>query len=524
MRFLNKFSEFQRENPLCLELPYWEIIDDTVVLADGSLVNGYQLSGVSIETFDTDKINHITLELRTLLSSLPDSSEVSFVLDVNSDYRNLLDEHEAYSKNNPDILEITKERVEKLQALAKENILLKPNLYLFVYNRIDSIKDKKKTSFFSSPKHFQGTKKETHEKRLEALNQLSAQIISSLNSAGISSSALNSQKIVEIIYQFLNPARCKSLKAPKLNNECKTQEFTQEELEKAPSLSLPSLREQLVFSDVVSGYENLFYDGYFYKCITLKTLPEFTCSALISKFYLPFPYRLNVHIQVPEQSKELSSLQAKRRMAHSMSLSQSGRATDLESEAKLSSTEELLREIINTGQKIFYFQFSILLKAKTKEELESQEKLALTRIRELNSAEGLSETVSNFKVFKTLLPFGNTTLARPKRVKTDNLSDFLPVYQPFEGEKDTNPICLFNNREKGLIKYDPFDSKLTNYNVLVTGSSGSGKSFLNNLVLFQYLSQNPNIYIIDIGGSYKKLCEYLGGQYVEIAPPNNEEK
>jgi type IV secretory pathway VirB4 component len=149
MRFLNKFSEFQRENSLCHELPYWEIIDDTVVLADGSLVNGYQLSGVSIETFDTDKINQITLELRTLLSSLPDSSDVSFVFDVNSDYKNLLDEHEAYSKSNSDILEITKQRVEKLQALAKENILLKPNLYLFVYNRLETALEKKKTKSFS---------------------------------------------------------------------------------------------------------------------------------------------------------------------------------------------------------------------------------------------------------------------------------------------------------------------------------------------------------------------------------------
>ncbi|MBI4404131.1 MAG: ATP-binding protein, partial [Deltaproteobacteria bacterium] len=75
----------------------------------------------------------------------------------------------------------------------------------------------------------------------------------------------------------------------------------------------------------------------------------------------------------------------------------------------------------------------------------------------------------------------------------------------------------------GLVQYDPFDPKLPNYNALVTGSSGSGKSFLNNLVLLQYITQEPLVFIIDIGGSYRKLCDFLGGQYIEISPPREGE-
>jgi type IV secretory pathway VirB4 component len=57
----------------------------------------------------------------------------------------------------------------------------------------------------------------------------------------------------------------------------------------------------------------------------------------------------------------------------------------------------------------------------------------------------------------------------------------------------------------------------------VTGSSGSGKSFLNNCILLQYLSQNPLLYVIDIGGSYRKLAEFVEGQYIEITPPREGE-
>jgi conjugal transfer ATP-binding protein TraC len=66
------------------------------------------------------------------------------------------------------------------------------------------------------------------------------------------------------------------------------------------------------------------------------------------------------------------------------------------------------------------------------------------------------------------------------------------------------------------VSFNPFDPKLTNYNALVTGSSGAGKSFLNNCILAQELARGLRVFIIDIGGSYKKLTEALGGQYLDM--------
>ena len=166
-----------------------------------------------------------------------------------------------------------------------------------------------------------------------------------------------------LVYQVLNPTRAKNLPEPRLSTAHREQEFHPEELKIEPKLSEPSPREQLAMSDLIQGVESFFLDGLYHRVLTLKTLPENTYSAMASKLLtaLPFHYWLSVQIVVPEQSKELSSLQAKRRMAHSMSVSHGGRATNLESEAKLQSTEELLRELLTTGQKIFYFQFSLLL-------------------------------------------------------------------------------------------------------------------------------------------------------------------
>jgi len=68
----------------------------------------------------------------------------------------------------------------------------------------------------------------------------------------------------------------------------------------------------------------------------------------------------------------------------------------------------------------------------------------------------------------------------------------------------------------GLVAFDSFDSSLPNYNCLVTGSSGAGKSFLNNCILMQEMTRKLKVFIVDIGGSYRKLTESLGGEYLEV--------
>lgn len=525
-RLFSEFNEFQAEHSLAKELPYWEVYDDVVALSDGSLSLGLRLSGVSIETWNADRINRLTQDLRAFLNGLPDGMEASFAVEVNSDYADLIAEHESLKGEEPNVRWMAEARVSALKSQMDQGLLLRPNLYLFIYRRLETTnKGSFLTSIFRSPKQFQGVRREAHEKSERELRQAVGGCVAVLGAMGIAAKPLSSDEAWTLIYRFLNPKRSTALTSPKPSHAHRAQEFIEDELKRAPELSLASPREQLVFSELIQGIEAFFYDGFYHRIVTLKTLPEETHAAMISKFMqLPFHFWLDVHAKVPEQSKELSDLQAKRRMAHSMSASQGGRATDLESEAQLSSTEDLLRELINTGQKIFYFQTAILLRASTQDELDRMTKTALQKFRELSGAEGLAESVAGFKVYKTLLPLGNVACVRAKRVKTDNLADFIPVYEPYQG-RDVKPVCLFHNRFSGLVAYDPFDgAKLPNFNALVTGSSGAGKSFLNNLILTQFITQKPIVFIIDIGGSYRKLCEFMNGQYIEIGPANAGEE
>src|SRR5258708_2626311 len=99
-------------------------------------------------------------------------------------------------------------------------------------------------------------------------------------------------------------------------------------------------------------------------------------------------------------------------------------------------------------------------------------------------------------------------------MKTSNLCDLIPLYGPWPGHE--RPSVLFRSRMGSLLSLNPFDSSLVNANQLLSGSSGSGKSVLTNILIMQMLKENPKAYFIDIGGSYRKLVENLGGQYVDL--------
>lgn len=60
----------------------------------------------------------------------------------------------------------------------------------------------------------------------------------------------------------------------------------------------------------------------------------------------------------------------------------------------------------------------------------------------------------------------------------------------------------------------PYKEKIiSNRNCFLIGYSGEGKSVLLNHLFSQYLEQDYALVILDIGDSYKKLCELYGGLY-----------
>jgi conjugal transfer ATP-binding protein TraC len=505
---------------LAEELPFWEFVESPrphLILTDGSIVSGLKLSLIDIECFDDHEVNQLALRLRGTLNSISENTSVQFCLSVGSNYTDLLQKHHQRKSDiiHPLIANIAKFREEKLLEAQKDSVLYRPELTMYLRTKLVV---PKKLNFLKKKEDFSGEAIKSYDETLELLFQNLDTLSSSLSSLGLKPRSLVDSEIKSHVYRFLNPKRSKAVPLPNIRTP-KADNLDPDTLNELDWLAENSPREQLVFGDILLSSTEFTLDSHIHKVVTLKTLPEVTFAGMLSGFLrMPFHYDLILSFKIPAQADEMDKLQQKRKMAHSLAVTSGNRASDLESETKLSSTEELIRELLSSGQRIYAVQMSVILKANDTHDgakrLNRELREVLSRFRSLQGAEGLEESVGAWKIFKGNLPAAPLNLERARKFKTNNLVDFLPLYGPREGDDD--PVVIFRNRLNGLVSFNPFDSKLPNYNALVTGSSGAGKSFLNNCILVQELARGLRVFIIDIGGSYKKLTEALGGQYLEM--------
>lgn len=80
------------------------------------------------------------------------------------------------------------------------------------------------------------------------------------------------------------------------------------------------------------------------------------------------------------------------------------------------------------------------------------------------------------------------------------------------------PVLGFWGRRGQAMGIDLFANYSGNYNACVVGVSGSGKSVLLNDIALGYLGVGGRCWIIDVGRSYEKLCQTVGGQFIEFTP------
>lgn len=96
---------------------------------------------------------------------------------------------------------------------------------------------------------------------------------------------------------------------------------------------------------------------------------------------------------------------------------------------------------------------------------------------------------------------------------TSNCAAITPIMTGAKGFG--GPVLLYVDRTGQLAGVDIFSST-TNYNFIVVGSSGSGKSYAMADFFSQYLMRGAKIRVIDVGRSYKGLCDVICGQYIEF--------
>lgn len=180
--------------------------------------------------------------------------------------------------------------------------------------------------------------------------------------------------------------------------------------------------------------------------------------------------------------------------------------------------------IIDTlRQKGKLFTTSFLVAITTESNKMSEAESALTSLYNINSWELVATNCLQLPTLMAMLPMQGgyyfPFLQKFNLTRSALSSEILsttPVHAEWKGV--ARPGMLLLGRRGQLLDWNPFYRISSgNYNVVVFGPSGSGKSvFLQELTTCM-LAQGVKVFILDIGLSFKNICSLLGGEMVQFS-------
>ncbi|KFC22340.1 TraG family conjugative transposon ATPase [Epilithonimonas lactis] len=182
--------------------------------------------------------------------------------------------------------------------------------------------------------------------------------------------------------------------------------------------------------------------------------------------------------------------------------------------------QTLLHNIAIDGQLVVNAHFSILFSAQTLEKMENIQSMIENKL--FTKGIIVSKNAYNqLELFRSAIPGNGTELREYDLFMTTSEAALCFFFkESYPVNEESNFYLRFTDRQGVPLKVDPSDlpmktGRINNRNKFVLGPSGSGKSFLMNNIIEQYLTYNYDVVIVDTGDSYSGTCKYKGGRYIQ---------
>lgn len=184
---------------------------------------------------------------------------------------------------------------------------------------------------------------------------------------------------------------------------------------------------------------------------------------------------------------------------------------------------EIIHNIVKRKEFVLKAQWTLTVFDKNEDELRRSCKLIKKKFNEISEdGEGWilkeeSYSPISFQSFLMGLPLQYSEIIRNnlQRFKVLFKSNNAQISPLLSGSKSFGePVMIFPDRTGNLVGFDIFASS-KNYNVIIVGPPGSGKSVLMNKISQSYLGTSALIRLVDIGDSYRDFTYRLGGKFIE---------
>lgn len=221
----------------------------------------------------------------------------------------------------------------------------------------------------------------------------------------------------------------------------------------------------------------------------------------------------NQYIFIEDAQKAIQKLESKRLRLQSLS------AYSRENMLARDAVNDFLNEAVSQQRLPVKAHFNVLAWTDDKEELKDIRNKVSSALAQMDAA-AKQETVGAPQIFWAGMP-GNAA-DFPMNDTFDTFSEqavcFLNMESGYKSSLSPMGIRLGDRLTGKPVHVDISDEPVkmgicTNRNKFILGPSGSGKSFFTNHMVRSYYEQGTHIVLVDVGHSYKGLCDMVGGYY-----------
>lgn len=232
---------------------------------------------------------------------------------------------------------------------------------------------------------------------------------------------------------------------------------------------------------------------------------------------IPCPFIIHYGVHIPVQEKPQKKVTSK--ALYVAAQAQSPLAKYLPSLQKEAAELEFVREQLSKGERIVQTHFSVTLFAPGK--ILSKAEQILRNLFQGQEWRLESNRFLHLPMLLGALPMGwgpgmiktLSNLGRLKTTLSTESANLLPLQGEWHGTP--SPGMILAGKKGQLFTWSPFDSG-TNYNTIVLGQTGAGKSVLMQEIVLSLLALGGRVIVLDFGRSYQKLGQLLNAQFIRI--------
>jgi len=215
-------------------------------------------------------------------------------------------------------------------------------------------------------------------------------------------------------------------------------------------------------------------------------------------------------------NKEIADLKVKYQEEHDVTVQERLRQN-------YESLEQFIRQLAASQTKIYDFQLHVMITADSQDELTSK-KLQVKSYMEAMEMRAIPLRFEQEKVLKSILPiFPKQDIE--ERIGTPIPASTISAMYPFifDSIKDPGLSTLLGvDFSGGVVLFNQFLYQMQkepdrhNANMIILGTSGSGKSTAAKLMLRNHIRNDNQIVVIDPEGELEDMARLYGGDYIEL--------